>query len=312
MKKILLSFLLLLSCNQLSDDGIGFVIAEKDLIPEGIAYSASNNSFYVSSINKTKIVQVNAQTGEFQDFIKSDVLGLKVIGMIVDESENNLWACSFNFKDNIGTSTVAKFNLTDGELLKSYTLTDSVENIFNDLVLDKFGNVYFTNTSGKTIFLISSETDTMEVFYKGEEIEYPNGITISPDNKYLYIASAKNGIRVLDIKNKLFLEETESNINSKGIDGLKYYQGSLYAIQNDIGDQSKINIAKYFLNKDGTKITGLEIIDENNSLFDIPTTFVIAKNKLYCVANSQLGNYSNDKILDEAALKDVIILKYDL
>ncbi len=42
----------------------------------------------------------------------------------------------------------------------------------------------------------------VEKYFDSEEIIYPNGITISDDNKYLYVASTNNGIRVLDLKNQ--------------------------------------------------------------------------------------------------------------
>ncbi|NPD47279.1 SMP-30/gluconolactonase/LRE family protein [Lentimicrobium sp. S6] len=317
---IMIAVLIFISCNQKKQEqenkknNIAYRITEKDLIPEGITYSQSTNSFYVSSVKKTKIIQLNAETGKFKDFIPSDLLEMRFLGMITDESRNHLWACGNLDKNNMSYSTIAKFDLNTGELLKSYLHIDSIRFIYNDLVLDNDGNIYATNSSGMSIYRIDQQTDSINLFFEGAEIERPNGITISPDNKYLYIASNTKGIRILDIENHKTINHTDSSLMSTGIDGLKYYKNSLIGIQNSFEDQSKTKICKYFLDDKGTSITNMKILDQNNPHFDIPTTFVINSNHIYCLANSQLGNidYTTFEIVDLEKLNDVLILKYKL
>lgn len=317
MKNILGLFLCLLSIvsyGQLNNKNIAYRITEKDLIPEGITYSSGTNSFYISSIYKTKIVQINAETGEFKDFIPSDLLDVRFLGMITDETQNLLWACGNTTKNGKNYSSVIKFNIASGKLIKSYSHIDSVANTYNDLVTDDYGNIYFTNSKRQYICKIEKQTDSVSVFFEGPEIAHPNGITISPDNKYLYIASTGNGIRVLDIKNRKIIGESVSSINSEGIDGLKYYKNSLIGIQNAVEKEDQIKICRYFLDESGTNIIGMKIIDQNNPFFDIPTTFVIVKDNLYCLANSQLKNITSTdfKIINPKALKDILVLKYKL
>jgi hypothetical protein len=311
---IIIICLLLTSCGQDNNNKIAYRISEKDLIPEGITYSSTTNSFYLSSIYKTKIIQINAETGEFKDFIPSGLLDISFLGLFVDETRNHLWACGNMTQNGKSLSMVSKFNLISGELLKSYSYFDTVANTYNDLTEDSEGNIYFTNSDGQHIFKIDKLTDSVSIFYDGIEIAHPNGITISPDNKYLYVASNDKGIRVLDIEKQEIIGEPDSSMNSKGIDGLKYYEKSLIGIQNEVKTRSEVKIAQYFLDNTGTKITGMKIIDQNNPNFDIPTTSVIVKNRLYCLANSQLGNISSSelKIINPTELNDVLILKYKL
>jgi len=302
------------SCNQGNNDNIACRISEKDLIPEGITYSSTTNSFYLSSIFKTKIIQINAETGEFKDFIPSGLLNLSFLGLFVDEAGNHLWACGNMTKNGVSISNVSKFNLNSGELLKSYSYPDTVANTYNDLVRDAEGNVYFTDSDGQRVFKIDRLTDSVTIFFDGIGILHPNGITISPDNKYLYVASTNNGIRTLDLENREIIGEPDPSIDSRGIDGLKYYRNSLIGIQNEVKTRSDVKIAQYFLDNTGTKITGMKIIDQNNPCFDIPTTSVIVNNHLYCLANSQLWNISSGemKIIKPESLKGVLILKYKL
>jgi len=311
---LLIVCLVIISCTRNNDDRVAYRITEQDLIPEGITYSSSTNSFYISSIYKTKIVQIDAESGEFKDFINSDLLDIRFLGMITDETRNHLWACGNMTRNDKRYSTVAKFSLQSRELLKSYQHVDTIRSTYNDLVLDKEGNVYFTDYPQNKIMFIDQQTDSVKTFHEGVEIEHPNGITISTDDKYLYVASGTKGIRVLDILTNQIVNEPDTSINSTVIDGLKYYQNSLIAIQNGYEDQSNTKICKYYLDESKTKITKMEIIDQNNPLFDIPTTFVIVANDLYCLATSQLGNLGLPEynIVDPEKLKDILILRYSL
>lgn len=310
----ILCFMLIISCNQSDNGSIAYRITEQDLIPEGITFSEATNSFYVSSILKTKIIQIEAESGEVRDFITPDILRMRFLGMIVDESRKQLWACGNLAKDGEYYSAVARFDINSGELLKSYINTDSTENIYNDLVQDKAGNVYFTNTSKQTVCKIDKITESLTVFFDSEEVLHPNGITISPDNKYLYIASTEMGIRVLDIESQEIMNVPDSTINSTGLDGLKYYENSIIGLQNEVRDRSERKIARYYLDESGSKITEMKIIDQNNPFFDIPTTFVIVGNELFCLANSQMGNvnWATYEIRSFEALDDNLILKYDV
>lgn len=303
-----------LSCNQMNTNTVAYTISEKDLIPEGITYSSTTKSFYLSSINKTKIIEINAETGEFKDFIPSDLLSFSFLGLLADDLNKNLWACGFKFENGTTKSLVAKFDLITGNLLKTYSLNDTIGKLFNDLTEDNAGNIYFTDSEGQCVYKIDKQTDSVNIFYDGIETLHPNGITISPDNRYLYVASTNNGIRVLDIEKQTIIGEADTLFNSIGIDGLKYFNNSLIGIQNEVKTKHDVKIVRYFLDDTGTKIKEMKIIDQDNPTFDIPTTFVIVGNNLYSLANSQLWNLesSQGRILDEKLLKEIIILKYKL
>jgi WD40 repeat protein len=306
--------LFLAACSQEKNGIIAYRISEKDLIPEGITYSSITNSFYLSSIYKTKIIQINAETGEFKDFIPSELLELSFLGLIADDKRKILWACGNRNLSGDTISMVCKFNLISGELLRTYSHNDTVSNTYNDLALDAEGNLYFTDSDGQCIYKIDCLNDSISVFFEGNDILHPNGITISPDYKFLYVASNDNGIRVLDIQNRNVINETDTMINSKGIDGLKFYRNSLIGIRNEVKTSDEVKIAQYSLDHSGTKITAIKTIDQNNPYFDIPTTFVIVSNHLYCLANSQLWNISSSELTIKipAELNDILILKYRL
>src|SRR6266404_2732018 len=54
---------------------LAFVTEEKDLIPEGLAYDAKQNLFYLGSLNRKKIVKIDAEV-RVSDFVPADRYGL--------------------------------------------------------------------------------------------------------------------------------------------------------------------------------------------------------------------------------------------
>ncbi|MCP4181485.1 MAG: hypothetical protein GY756_27290 [bacterium] len=311
---VLVVGLLLNSCNQDNNDIVAYRITEQDLIPEGISYSTLTNSFYVSSILKTKIVQVSKKNGDVKDFIPSDLVDMRFVGMFADDSNGYLWALGNMKKPDGRQSSVSRFDLKTGKLLKIYYQPDTVNHMYNDIIVDKKGDVYFTDSDGQSIYKIDKQTDSITLFYECEEIFHPNGITISPDNKYLYIASGTNGIRTLNIEKRKVVGEVNPSVDSKGLDGIEYYKNSIIGIQNYIKDIHKTKISRYYLDQDGKNLMHEEIIDQNNLYFDIPTTLDIVDDYIYCLASSQLDNvdWTEYKIKDSSELKDVLILKYKL
>lgn len=317
MKPILIfgfSVLIMSSCIRSNNGHIAYLTGEKDLIAEGITYSSATGSFYLGSIYKKKIIRINAETGEVSNFFQSDSLNFSFLGLLVDDVNNYLWACGYSHNNKIRRSSVLKFDLISGKLIRSYSCNDTLPDLYNDLAEDKTGNVYFTDTDNQCIYKIDRYTDSIIVIFRGTQVLQPNGITISPDNRYLYVASTNYGIRVLDVENQSIVGEPDTLFNSTGIDGLKYYRNSLIGIQNDVKTKSEVKIIQYFLDNSGTKIKGVKIIDQNNPSFDIPTTFVIFDQNLYCLANSQIWNLdsSENRILNEQMLNETKILTYNL
>lgn len=299
---------------QVKKSCVAYTISEKDLIPEGITFSHLTNCFYISSIYKGKIVSLDAETGMVKDFMQSDSLNMSFLGMITDEQRKILWACGNIEKDGRNASYITKISLTTGDLLKVYSINSTFASMYNDLVQDDNGNIYFTDSRNQAVYIITVKSDTIALFYKGEEITHPNGITISPDNRYLFIASTDKGIRTLDIQNRKIVDGFCTSINSTGIDGLKFNNKSLIGVQNAVRKNEEINISVYYLDKSGTTIVRKSQLDLNNPLFDIPTTFVVIGKYLYCIANSQLENFnsSNYRIINRDLLKEITVLKYEL
>lgn len=269
-----------------------YVLAEKDLVPEGIAYSAKNDAFYLTSVTKSKIIAVDRKTGKQTDFISENEFGYQPgVGIWIDDVRDLVHALGGYYLLPDSLSSIYSFDINTHKLLKRLDLSD--EHFLNDMVVDKKGHMYLTDTKDASIYLLKQEADSLELFYRSPEIEFPNGIAISDDNTKLYIASMPKGIKVLDIATKQILNQTDTLDISTGIDGLEFYQGHLYGVQNGVGANG-FNFRKLLLNEMQDNIIDVEIIDSGNPELYVPLTFCFAENKAVVIGNSNLGHLNQE------------------
>ncbi len=289
-----------------------YIIAEKDLVPEGIAYSKAKKSFYLSSVGKSKIVKINRKTGVQEDFIDEHEFGYSPgVGVYVDEDRNRLYAIGGYYTNSDSLSSLFEFDLDTGELVDRYDV--SGDHFLNDMIMDDNGNMYLTDSKDSSVFILKKDNKDLELFFKSTEIQYPNGIAISADNTKLYVATFMKGVRVLDIQSKLVLNEADTTGVSGGIDGLEYYNGSLYAIQNGVRKNTD-NFRKLILNEGEDDIVGVEVIDSHNPDLNVPLTFCIAGEQAVVIANSGLQYLDQETYIfpDSDTIANAKLKVYDL
>lgn len=306
---ILLLLLLLLGC--ISNIPNEYLLDEKDLVPEGIAYSEKKDVFYLTSVTKSKIVAVDRLTGKQTDFIKEREFGYSPgVGIYVDDKQNLLYALGGYYMMPDSLSSLYTFDINTKKLLNRYNVSGA--HFLNDMILDARGNIYLTDTKDTSIYLLKKGADSLELFFKSPEIEFPNGIAISDDNTKLYIASTK-GVRILDISTKRILNETDGLGISQGIDGLEFYKNHLYGVQNSV-DTNGFNFRKLILNEAQDKIVDVEIIDSGNPKLYVPLTFCFMENKAVVIGNSNLGHLNQEtfKFAESDTIPNSKLLVYEI
>ena len=307
----------------LNNSFVAFTVQEKDLLPENIAYDKKEEAFYIGSTRKGKIIKI-FKNGDQEVFLESGRYGQwMIIGMKIDPERRILWACSSGGGNLVGYSQeddkegrpagIFKFNLDTGELIKKYTFTKQGEvHFFNDIVLAKNGDVFITHMfKDPAIYTISKRTDNLEPLFSGEGLRYPNGLTLSEDEKYLFIAHS-NGISRLDIgSGNLHPLNKPGSLKISGaesIDGLYYYQGSLIGVQSDIE-----TVQRFTLNENMDEIISSELLEVGHPMMDHPTTGVIADSQFYYIANAQFERFNEDGTLfPDHKLYEPVVLKVEL
>ena len=324
MRTYLLPFCLafvLVACNSKTDISnfaseyvkpeIVFSINENDLIPEGITYDPQSKQFFVSSINKHKIVSINAD-GRYNNFIESDTDDMsRCLGLKVDVKRRRLWAVSNNKTEGKNVSFVHIYNTDTKKLIKKFTAPAEEIYMLNDLAITQDGGAYITDTRSGNLFTISPALDEIKLFMRDSLIVQPNGIALSPDNKLLYVASGTKGILVVDLVSKSIKPIGNiMSINTSGIDGMVYYKNNLIGVINE--QYEFTYIFKYKLSADRREIIAASIIDKDNPLFHVPTTCVADGDNLFVLASTSLDILITKQMDKKELLRNPMVLKYNL
>lgn len=284
-------------------------------IPEGIAADSKTGDIYVTSINLHKIF-VAKKDGSYRDFIASGAEGFgEGLGIKVDEKRNRIWAASNKKEGNGFVSQVHVFDKSTGAVKLVFSHQDTINHLFNDLVIDKNGNAWITATNSSKIFYANTTTGRLSLAINDTLVKYPNGIELYKNK--LYVATYGSGLLVYDMKKKKMnaVKGYSNKTYAFNLDGLGIYNNSLLAVYNTDSLNSNNAIIEYTLDKTGYSVTEEKIIQKGHPLFREPTTLAVAGNKLYVLANSNLGVYNANKESVagvEQKLSPVTILLYNL
>ena len=271
-----------------------FQLNQSELIAEGIAYHEAEQSFYVSSVRKRKIIRIGAN-GEQHDFSNPSDSLWAAMGMAVDQQRHLLWVATTafpfmeGFRDDLnGRSAVVQYDLKSKQLVRRWEIpVDGKGHILGDLAVTKTGEVYATDGQTPAIYRITRE-GTIERYITSDEFVSLQGITFSGDGKKLYVSDYSRGIFVIDpVSKKAELMGQLSSQTLLSIDGLYYDSHSLIGIQNEITPN---RIARFFLSEDGKTLTGVNILSMNNPSAEEPTLGVIVGKNFYFNGNSQWKN----------------------
>lgn len=279
---------------------LAFVTEEKDLIPEGLAYDAKQNLFYLSSLNRKKIVKINEE-GRVSDFVAGDRYGLlPVLGIRMDLADGTVWANTF---EDAGRTELVHFDAS-GKLLGRYSPKTGAKQGFNDLVVRKSGEVITTDSLGYQVFRFDRQSYIFTTLPFYRPLFYPNGIALAADDHTLYVADAI-GVVKFDLADNTSRDVDPGPRNTlAGADGLYWHKGSLVAVQNGIGSP---RVAEFRLSRDGNRVTQTIVLENRTPFTVLPTTGAIRGNDFYFIANSQIDNLNGEKVMDVTKLAVVRI-----
>ena len=275
-----------------------FSLHEKDLLTEGVAYNPATERFYVSSVHKRKIIEVNSR-GASRDFIKEGESGLwGNFGLKVDVPRQILWVCTSGIEQtrNIKNSEIGKagllaYNLKNGSLIRKITLNSTKEDhLMGDLTISSDGDVYTTDSKTNVIYKLGRNKNKFEEILRSKDFISLQGIALSGDEKFLFVSDYSSGVHRFNLKTKeKVVLPYPQDLVVLGIDGLYFYENSLIAIQNGINPHRLIRLE---LNENFSGIESWRILESNNPLFNEPTLGVISGNKFFFIANSQWESFS--------------------
>ena len=292
-----------------------FTIPEADMIPEGIAWDPGTRTLFLGSLAKNKIVAIAVDGGgRARDFVPSGRDGLqRVLGMKVDPARKSLWVCSAEADVPGGNKTRAsslyRFDVATGKTRQKIPSPPGGAHLFNDIAVAKDGGLFLTDSEEGAVYRLRAGADRLEVFQPGGRFFYPNGIALSEDGRFLYVAHVL-GVAAWELASgRTFDLPSPDEVTLVGIDGLSFNRGALVAIQNGMEPN---RVAYFPLASSLDRVTGVRVLERGNPAFEIPTTGAVAGDTYYFIANSQLRALTPGGVKDPEKRKPVVILELDL
>ena len=213
-------------------------IAAQLSFTEGPTVDREGNVYFTDIIN-SRIMKLDAKGAMSVYREKSNLAN----GLLVD-AQNRLIACEGAAFARAGSSQkgiprVTRTDLATGRmevLATEYRGQPLVGP--NDVTMDGKGRLYFTDNAGAAVYRIDTSGDVTRILAR-PEVQNPNGIAISPDDRILYLIEAngaKDGarrIRAWDLRADGSVANPRVHFNfypGRSADGMSIdTQGNLYA-----------------------------------------------------------------------------------
>ncbi len=291
-----------------------FTIAEKGVVPEGVAYDPASKAFFVASVNKGQLYRVGAD-GRVSVFVPPGSGLRSPLGMGVDAKRRILWVVSETIPQMNGgkegdppDSGLFAFDLDTGTLRKRYTPPPSEKPPhFDDLGVAADGRVYVNDGFNPRIYTLAPGGAALELWLESDEMGGTQGLAPTPDGRTLYVSDYRDIWRVDVASKKAARLLPPADLALNGADGLVYSEGRLAAIQNGIEPPRAIALD---LSPDGAAIARSRILVMNDPVLDEPTLGTIVDGVLYFSANNQGHRFHDAKNPPKPEdLKDAVILK---
>jgi gluconolactonase len=283
-------------------------IATTVAFTEGPTVDRDGNVYFTDIINQ-RIMKLSA-AGALSTYREhSNVAN----GLLIDP-QGRLIACEGSAFERpgvklAGTPRVTRTDLKTGKI---EVLADRYEGKPlvgpNDVTIDGQGRLYFTELNGAAVYRIDAPGKLARIL-AAPEIERPNGIQISPDDRTLYLVEANPGqggarlIRAYDlqpdgtVRNMRVLYDFSPG---RSADGMSIdTQGNLYASAglNQLRGTSETldtRAGVYVISPQGTLLTFIPITEDliTNNAFggpDMKTLYVTAGKNLYSVRTAIAG-----------------------
>jgi sugar lactone lactonase YvrE len=264
-----------------------FTLAERDLLPEDIAYDPATLRFFISSVRQSKIIAVLGET-DSRDFAKSD---WPVLALRVDARRRILWAatgwvphCERCNKADEDKSALLAFDLDSGALRQR--IESPAKGLLGDMTISRAGEIFVSEGIHGAVLRLPPGANRLERIDVPGEFPSPQTPALSADQKTLYVPDYVRGIAAITLATgRVAWLQPADDIALSGIDGLYAYRGSFLAVQNGT---TPARIIRFSLD-----LRKQEVLEANTPELGEPTHGTIVGGKFYFIANSGWEQYDD-------------------
>lgn len=283
-------------------------IEDRALLPEGIAYDAPSNAFFVGSTAQGRIVRIGFGNAMAEFSPRQEGLDA-VLGLAVDAPRRLLYAVGTSALTADGRkrlrNAILAYDIDKARLVRRVEIPEAAQ--LNDVAVAIGGRVFASDSANGAIYEIPRD-GAARTLVKPDILRGSNGLAASADGKRLYVAHAAGLALVDPASGDVQRIENSTRESVAAIDGLYSYQGELVGVQNVTTPGRVIAIS---LSADGTKVTRVKtLLSHHHNALDEPTTGAVTDHGFFLLAATGVRHLSdNGGIDDPATVPNPIVLR---
>lgn len=273
-----------------------FVLEDRGLLPEGIAYDRPSHSFFVGSIAGHKVVRVG-EDGSVGDFVAGPGLD-SVLGLAVDTPRRLLYVISTNARTTEGRkqprNAVFAYDIDSRRRVERYDVPGAQQ--LNDVAVALGGRVFASDSASGAVYELPVKgPGPSRELLKAGQLRGSNGLAAAADGRRLYVAHS-TGLAVLDIASGAVKRvDNRTRESVAAIDGLYEWQGELIGVQNVTNPGRVIRIQ---LSADGDSVTAVRtLLSHHHNALDEPTTLAVTDHGFFLLAATGVESFGADGVI---------------
>ncbi len=244
------------------------VISDSDVYPESLD-AAADGTLYIGSIEKGIIYRARPGTGKAEAWIKPGTDGRQtILGVVVNEATGILWVCATDTAPPAPQTMLRSYDLKTGAAKGRFPFPGGGR--CNDIIVDKAGVVYATDTPAGRIVRLKPDGD-MVTWVQDSRLTGIDGIAWAPNGAIIVNTVTTNKLFRVDVKPDGWpgaITELKLSQALSGPDGLRPgLGGTLLIAENRGGRISRATL-------DGDKA----VIEPLKDGYATPTAVAVANN----------------------------------
>ena len=268
---------------------VAFTRAAPRLVPEGLAYDAGSDSFFVSSVRQRLILKVGPSR-QPQPFADRSAGLWAALGMTVDAPRRRLWVATAAMPEmadalpaDEGRSALVALDLGTGRPVGRFDLPPGRPHVLGDVIVGPDGTVFTTDSISPALHRLPRNGRALETIAAGEPFVSLQGLALSADGKRVFVADYAKGIFAVDLESRrVRLLDAPRTAGILGIDGIYRVGDSLIGVQNGASPPRLLRLVV-----EGDRIASVEVLDAGHPSAPDPTLGVVVGDRFYYIGNSQ-------------------------
>jgi hypothetical protein len=292
-----------------------FVIDAPNLVVENLAFDPRGH-FHVGSMARREIIRSDVR-GRSTPFVGADQDIGQPLGMKVDTAPATLWVASIWPPDSAKgrprqTTALLNIDAQTGRVRQRLVPPDTGRpHLLNDIVIAPEGALFISDSDGAAVWRLRKGAERLELWLElPRTVLYPNGIALSPDARFLFVAHQTGILGIERATRRVFELIAPESATLMGIDGLYATRTGLVGVQNSLPVHQIIAIDLAYSQTSDPSVRCARVLERRHPSYVIPTTGTMVGDTLYYVANSELRRLDpRGTLLEPNATRQTVILR---